>query len=299
MSQIHHINFCPGCCTRTFDSEHKDVRLDSPCCNPQCQGIWGTGCYHCHHPAFWPNVLYVVTANLHSKKGSRVIQSYIRAAEAGGGMDQAVRTFTSRLAKVLLVQHGSKWRITVCQNVPGSPGDFGSIRATYEHYAKGATVYHDRSPAFAPGAEEEVTKEPKPEPEPKVVPERKPKLETRMSREAALDALRVYVSQQVEVEALSIIDLVIATLRTSPGEQSNPHTGIRVGNQTRILVGSCPADYRYNDVLEHAKALNLGTLEPPQWLERFEKLIEQIRDEFDLREHVATPMPGNTYTGGD
>lgn len=24
-----------------------------PCCNPECGGHWGTGCWHCHHPKFW------------------------------------------------------------------------------------------------------------------------------------------------------------------------------------------------------------------------------------------------------
>ncbi len=24
-----------------------------PCCNPDCRGMWGTNCWHCHHPRFW------------------------------------------------------------------------------------------------------------------------------------------------------------------------------------------------------------------------------------------------------
>lgn len=24
----------------------------APCCNPQCDGDWGTGCFHCHYPTY-------------------------------------------------------------------------------------------------------------------------------------------------------------------------------------------------------------------------------------------------------
>lgn len=33
--------WCPSC-----------RACDADCCNPECGGVWGTGCYHCHHPAF-------------------------------------------------------------------------------------------------------------------------------------------------------------------------------------------------------------------------------------------------------
>jgi hypothetical protein len=30
-----------------------DGEFTYPCCNQDCGGEWGTGCYHCHHPKFW------------------------------------------------------------------------------------------------------------------------------------------------------------------------------------------------------------------------------------------------------
>ena len=42
---------CPKCGRdrrRPYDDNDKIV----PCCNPKCKGVWGTGCYCCHHPKF-------------------------------------------------------------------------------------------------------------------------------------------------------------------------------------------------------------------------------------------------------
>lgn len=52
---------CPGCDKVRPDSgtEYSRVLVQAlwddyePCCNPECGGQWGTGCYHCHHPKFW------------------------------------------------------------------------------------------------------------------------------------------------------------------------------------------------------------------------------------------------------
>jgi hypothetical protein len=35
---------CPSC---------GDQTRSAPCCNHRCDGQWGTGCFHCHHPRFW------------------------------------------------------------------------------------------------------------------------------------------------------------------------------------------------------------------------------------------------------
>ncbi len=272
--------FCPGCGAKHPSSREEDM---ADCCNPKCQGEWGTGCYHCHHPAFWPSPLFVVTATLKSKKSKRMIQSYVKA----NGPGDAVVKFTEKLQNVLLVRHGSRWHITVCQSVIGSPGDFGSILCAYDHYAKGATVYHD--PTTEPPPEE-----PKPKPEPMLKEEPvtdKPtitQLPKKMTREQALEALRTYVSQQVEYETLSIIDMIVCALANDPGAQTDP------GRRVEIKVGACPVDYPYNEILQHARALNLGKLAAPSWIERFQKLIKEIREEFDLHERVATPMPGST-----
>ena len=37
---------CPKCAAH--------IQSQAPCCNPECQGQWGTGCYHCHHPSYLP-----------------------------------------------------------------------------------------------------------------------------------------------------------------------------------------------------------------------------------------------------
>jgi hypothetical protein len=29
---------------------------EDPCCNPKCNGMWGTNCYHCHYPPFLTHV---------------------------------------------------------------------------------------------------------------------------------------------------------------------------------------------------------------------------------------------------
>jgi hypothetical protein len=36
---------CPMCGRDRRDSEKE-------CCNPKCKGIWGTGCYCCHHQKY-------------------------------------------------------------------------------------------------------------------------------------------------------------------------------------------------------------------------------------------------------
>lgn len=39
---------CPGC-----GVVHPRGTFQAKCCNPKCQGQWGTGCYHCRHPDYW------------------------------------------------------------------------------------------------------------------------------------------------------------------------------------------------------------------------------------------------------
>jgi len=43
--------FCPKCGRdrrKPYDENGEMV----PCCNPKCGGLWGTGCYCCHHPKY-------------------------------------------------------------------------------------------------------------------------------------------------------------------------------------------------------------------------------------------------------
>lgn len=42
---VESIGRCPRC-----QSERKQDMAH--CCNEDCRGIWGTGCYHCHHERF-------------------------------------------------------------------------------------------------------------------------------------------------------------------------------------------------------------------------------------------------------
>lgn len=50
---------CPKCgkirpeFSSDLPQEEYQARIDGymPCCNPDCKGEWGTGCWHCHHPS--------------------------------------------------------------------------------------------------------------------------------------------------------------------------------------------------------------------------------------------------------
>lgn len=58
--------YCPICNKKRPNSEDvRDVgeqefaRIMSsydPCCNSNCKGHWGTGCWHCHHPSFLDSI---------------------------------------------------------------------------------------------------------------------------------------------------------------------------------------------------------------------------------------------------
>lgn len=308
-SQEHVVIFCPGCSKRrpeNPDELRSEIGLNYvPCCNPKCQGEWGTGCYHCHHPKYWPHPLFRVEAVLQGKRGAkRQITSHLRAPPSDP--EKAVFLFTKKLSKMLLVEAGLKWRISLYDKNELWIQD-------YDHYAKGATIFHilvsaettkpmmSEKEAEKHAAEQAEAKskqtgtDPKEEPvtdEPKQtpVPDSKPKLETRMSRAAALEALRTYVSQQVEYETIDIIQMIVSELAANPGGHQEPYRRITV------QIGQVPLDNKYNDVLEHAQALELGHLVPPTWLSRFDKLIAEIRAEFNLHEPVATPMPGEPPT---
>ncbi len=51
---------CPECLAEHPRNTAAPILLDPPrpnpdfvpCCNTECRGEWGTGCYHCHHPSF-------------------------------------------------------------------------------------------------------------------------------------------------------------------------------------------------------------------------------------------------------
>lgn len=295
LPETQHIIFCPGCSRKRPENREEAIKQQDAgqgdCCNPKCQGEWETSCYHCHHPSHWPGCLYKITAKLKGKKATRTIISFMR--QYGDDSKQALLDFTTKLKSSLLVEHGMHWYIEVQD--ARAPEHTEKVVAAYNHYARGATVYHD--PISTPEEpkitqidtapkEELVTKEPKQTP----VPDSKPKPETRMSREAALEALRTYVSQQVEYETIDIIQMIISELAANPGGHQEPYRRIKV------QIGQVPLDNKYNDVLEHAQALELGQLVPPAWLSRFDKLIAEIRAEFNLHEPVATPMPGEPPT---
>lgn len=62
LSGADHGVFCPGCFKRRPDwiplenrgkKDWDAVLAYSMCCNKECNGDWGTGCHHCHHPRFW------------------------------------------------------------------------------------------------------------------------------------------------------------------------------------------------------------------------------------------------------
>ena len=310
------ICFCPGCDKRSPGSAEEATgelgRTYLPCCNPKCQGEWGTGCYHCHHPQYWPHALYTVTAVLKGKKAKRHVRSFIRAETPGAAEVQ----FTEKLTKVLLVQHGCRWHIVVqAPHIEGAAGLGQDLRVVghYNHFARGATIYHEPTKAtgaetepepeapadplsvsfesFGPGETPEIKAEIVSDASPAEVAEalRQDGVEVthsvpaKLTREEALDALRIYVSQQVEYEAIDIIADVIRELATSPGEHSAPFRRIKV------QIGTIQTDHRYNEVLEHAQALDLGKLRRPDWLHRFEALIKEIREEFNLHEPVSRP----------
>ena len=269
---VQYILFCPGCGRKRPESRDEAIAQheagQSDCCNPECQGDWGTNCYHCHHPKFWPKPLYEVTASLKSKKKPRVIVSYMRRYD--NFPSKAEQEFTTKLKQMLLVEHGSRWEIVVREKYADNPSDEGRIVAAYDHYARGATVYHDpisvkkrtvvTQQAWVDTAKTEVKK-----------------MQTeKMTQAEALEALRVYMSQQVEIEAIDILDMVIEALVSNPGEHCRPH------RRVKIEIGQVPVDYAYNEALESAHRLELGKLVPPKWLERFQKLVAEIRDEFDL-----------------
>lgn len=41
---------CGDPCPKCGDCRHRHG--SEPCCNPKCNGEWGTNCYHCHHSSF-------------------------------------------------------------------------------------------------------------------------------------------------------------------------------------------------------------------------------------------------------
>ncbi len=289
--EMQTIIYCPGCNKRRPEGVEElssEIGLNYvPCCSPKCQGKWGTGCYHCHHPQYWPHPLYVVTAVLKGrKKVKRSIMSFIRASTPG----QAEVQFTEKLTHMLLVQHGCRWHITVEE-----PGDATSsepskiplkLVGAYDHFARGATIYHEpttESPPELPPGPQPESEPPEPQTETTVTEKPETQPERKITRDEALVVLRNYVSQQVEYEAIDIIECIINELAARPGEH------YEAGRRIKIEIGKTPIDYGYNKVLQHAQALELGTLVPPAWLERFKILISQIREEFDLHEHVATP----------
>ncbi len=60
-SAVARVIICPGCkrerpqLLREMDNAarrrlYRDLLGSYQCCNPDCRGQWGTGCYHCHHP---------------------------------------------------------------------------------------------------------------------------------------------------------------------------------------------------------------------------------------------------------
>jgi hypothetical protein len=257
--------FCPGCDKRKpsgIEEARGKIGDDyEPCCNPECQGEWGTGCWHCHYPKFWPKPVYRVEAVL-QKKVERTITSFIRASSPA----KAVPIFTEKLRGILLVEAGLKWRIRLFNEKELWIQD-------YDHYAKGATIYHILVSAETgePLMDEKETE--------KHAAQQAVAASSKITRAEALESLRVYLSQQVEYEAINIVEAIINELVAHPGE----HQQYR---RVKVEVGHIPFDGQYNEMLQQASALQLGKLTPPAWLERFKELIAEIRKEHDLNEET-------------
>jgi hypothetical protein len=46
---------CPQCGAKYFGADGRRPDESYECCNEECKGMWGTGCWHCHHPKFFEN----------------------------------------------------------------------------------------------------------------------------------------------------------------------------------------------------------------------------------------------------
>ena len=101
----------------------------------------------------------------------------------------------------------------------------------------------------------------------------------KMTRAEAQAALQVYMNQEIEARTISLIETLVQKLVDFPTE------AIEVRHRSYI------SGFERTLMLQQVKELELGGLAGPPWLDRFQKLVDEIRDEFDLRvKEVATPL---------
>ncbi len=106
--------------------------------------------------------------------------------------------------------------------------------------------------------------------------------EKKMTRQEALEALNVFVKQEVDYESINILESIIGELMVRPG-----NLGAYAGS--RILIGNLAFDYRYSEILKTAHELGLGPLRAAPWLARFQELIADIRKEYGLEQQHDLP----------
>lgn len=113
--------------------------------------------------------------------------------------------------------------------------------------------------------------------------------ETKVTKDDVLKTLRTYVQQQIDCEAIDIIEMVVNELDAKPSARP------------RLVLGTSPPfDTVYAEILKHADAFELGDIKPPGWLLRVRNVLKEIRDEFDLHNPPDTPNAiGKIWTCGE
>jgi hypothetical protein len=282
--------FCPGCGRRKPSEEDKH---DYTCCNPRCVGEWEEGCYHCHSPDLWPHPLFHVTA---LRKGRR-FTSFVRVSgfvsapppfQQEEALLKAAKQFVGKLAQVLLLESGLRWTIVV--RVIGGSGQ----TRTYSCFALGATIMFEDKTGIPdemnedkPDTHEEDLKYilgvAIPADEPLLIADAEKPSEPRMTRDQAKEALEVYVRQQIEAEAINLLEDLVGHIANHAHELHR--------SNCRVSIGAIPVDQMYTEMLEHAQAMGLSSPKPPEWVGRILTLIQQIRVERGILKPAPPPEP--------
>ena len=94
-----------------------------------------------------------------------------------------------------------------------------------------------------------------------------------MSHEEARQALNVYVREEVNFRTLNILEAVIDILKR----------GVAHSKNIRIEIDQFTFADDLNITLRRAIDMELGPIEPPLWLDRFQHLVQAIREEYNLQ----------------
>lgn len=286
MTEAKTIIFCPGCGRRKPAEEEKHV--DYTCCNPLCLGNGvsdrAAGCYHCQSPEHWPGPLFRVVA---IRKG-RTITSLVRVPVDTNTDDRvraeehlkAAKQFNGKLSNMLLLQSGLRWKLHV-----SAMWDMNISERIYECYARGATILiEDRT-----GAPPQVSEMENEEPEVSLpIPTEEPistvsAAEPKMTRDQAKEALEIYVRQQIEAEAINLLESLVEHIAYHAHELHRPNY--------RVSIGAIPMDQMYAEMLEHAQAMGLASPKPPEWTSSILGFIRQIRVERGIPKPAPPPEP--------